>query len=147
MNDSYSNRREIMDGVPKGSVLGLLPFNIDLIELFLEGEDNNVSSYVDDTPYSCAEEISSVITELQRTENKVFRWFENKSCSVNMQWVVPFNNVKITSSLSKKLLGITFDAELKFEEHISKICNIVNKKLNAHYRIANHMSLGKQKWF
>ena len=86
MNDSYSNRREIMDGVPKGSVLGLLPFNIDLIELFLEGEDNNVNSYVDDTtPYSCAEEISFVITELQRTDNKIFRWFENKSCSVNMQ--------------------------------------------------------------
>ena len=40
-------------------------------------------------------------------------------------------------SLSEKQLGITFDSGLKFEEHISKICNIVNTKLNAHHRIVN----------
>ena len=51
----------------------------------------------------------------------------------------------ITSSLSKKLHGITSDSEWKFEEHISKICNIVNKKLNALDRIANHINLDKQK--
>ena len=44
-------------------------------------------------------------------------------------------NTSIVSSLSKRLLGITFDSELKFEEHISKICNIVNKKLNALHHI------------
>ena len=40
-------------------------------------------------------------------------------------------------SLSEKLLGITFDSGLKFEEHINKICNIVNTKLNAPHRIVN----------
>ena len=65
--------------------------------------------------------------------------------SSNIQRVVPFDNVQITSSLNEKLLGITFDLKLKFEEHISKICNIVNKKLNALHRIANHMSLDKRK--
>ena len=37
------------------------------------------------------------------------------------------------------------DSELKFEEHINKICNIVNKKLNALHRIGSHMSLDKRK--
>ena len=37
------------------------------------------------------------------------------------------------------------DSELKFEEHINKICNIVNKKLNALHRIGSHMSLDKEK--
>ena len=37
------------------------------------------------------------------------------------------------------------DSELKFEEHINKICNIVNKKLDALHRIGNHISLGKRK--
>ena len=46
----------------------------------------------------------------------------------NMQWVVPFDDLQITLSLSEELLGTTFDSELKFEMHISKICNIVNKK-------------------
>ena len=58
--------------------------------------------------------------------------------SSNMQRAVPFDNVQITSSLSEKLPGINFDLELKFEEHISKIYNTVDKKLNALHRIANH---------
>ena len=61
-------------------------------------------------------------------------------CS-NIQRVVPFENVQITSSLSqeKKL------SELKFEEHITKICKIVNKKCNTHQLFANYMNLDKRK--
>ena len=55
--------------------------------------------------------------------------------SSNKQKEFRFLNTSIVSSLSKKLLGITFDSELKFEEHINKICNIVNKKLNALHHI------------
>ena len=157
INKSYSNKREIMYGVPQGSVLGPLLFNIDLIDLFLECEDDNINSYADDTtPYSCAEDMSSVFTDLQRIANKIFRWFQNNHMKANpgksrvlltsnIQLVVPFDNVQITSSLSKKLLGITFDSELKFEEHVSKVCNIVNKKLNDLHCIVNQMSLDKRK--
>ena len=37
------------------------------------------------------------------------------------------------------------DSELKFEEHINKICNIVNKTLNALHRMVRRMSLDKRK--
>ena len=61
-------------------------------------------------------------------------------CS-NIQRVVPFENVQITSSLSQeKKLSV-----LKFEKHISKICNIVNKKRNTHQLFANCMNLDKRK--
>ena len=46
----------------------------------------------------------------------------------NTQREIGFANVSVASSLRKKLLGITLASELKFEEHINKICNIVNKK-------------------
>ena len=39
----------------------------------------------------------------------------------------------------------TLDSGLKFEEHINKVCNIVNKKLNALHRIGSHMRLDKRK--
>ena len=36
---------------------------------------------------------------------------------------VKINNVVLTSSVEEKLLGITLDSELKFEKHITDICN------------------------
>ena len=142
--------------VPQGSLLGPLLFNIDLIDMFLECEDDNINRHADDTvPYSCADDMASVITELQRIVNKIFRWFENKAnpgknhvlLSSNIQRVVPFDNVQITSSLSVKLLGITFDSQLKFEERISKISNIVNKTLNTLHCTGDHMGLDNRNMF
>ena len=60
----------------------------------------------------------------------------------NTQRQICFVNTSIASSLNGKLFGITLDSKLKFEEHINKICNIINKKLNALHRIGNNMSLG-----
>ena len=59
--------------------------------------------------------------------------------------LILFDNTSIASSLRKKLLGITLDSELKFEEHIKKTCNTANKKLNDLHRFACHMSLDKQR--
>ena len=73
INNSYSRNSEIKYGVPQGSVLVSPLYNIDLIDLFLEFEDDNISGYADGTtPFSCAQDISSVISELQRIATKVF---------------------------------------------------------------------------
>ena len=100
-------------------MLGPLLFNIDLIDLFLEYEDGNISSYADDTtPYSCAQDISFVISELQRITKKFFQCCRNNHMKVNpekchvmlssnTQREIGFANASITSSPSEKLLGIT----------------------------------------
>ena len=65
--------------------------------------------------------------------------------SSNTQREIRFDNTSVASSLSDNLLGITLDSDLKFEEHISNICNILNKKLNALRCIASLISLDKRK--
>ena len=59
-------------------ILGLLLFNINLIDLSFECDDSAVAGYSDDTtPYSCAYDIPSVITQLQATNRKsiFFKFF------------------------------------------------------------------------
>ena len=65
--------------------------------------------------------------------------------SSNTQREIRFANALIASSQSEKLLVITLDSELKFDEHINKIYNIVNKELNSLNCIGSHMSLDKRK--
>ena len=70
---SYSDKCNIEYKVPQGSILGSLLFNIDLIDLFFKYDDSEIASYADDaTPYSCADDIPSVITQLQSTASKLF---------------------------------------------------------------------------
>ena len=65
-------------------MLGLLLFNVDLIDLLFECEDDNTSSYADDTtPYSCAQDVSSVISELQRIAKKFFDWCRDNHMKAN----------------------------------------------------------------
>ena len=47
----------------------------------------------------------------------------------------------IRNSISKKLLGVTFDNKLKFEKHVITICPIANRKLA---RLTPYMELKKQ---
>ena len=59
--------------------------------------------------------------------------------------VIRFDNFLIATDLSKNSVRISLNSELKFEEHINKICNTITKKLKAVlHRIASHINLGKQ---
>ena len=51
----------------------------------------------------------------------------------------------IESSNSEKLLGVTIDSKLSFDDHITILCRKTSQKLHALSRVASYMSFGKKK--
>ena len=66
INRSYNSWEDILFGVPQGSILGLVLFNIFLSDLFLIVDNVDIANYADDnTIYKKHENIDDLITFLQ----------------------------------------------------------------------------------
>ena len=72
-NNSYRTWMEIVFGVPQGSILGSLLFNIFIADLFFIVNSMNITKYADDnTPYVTANDIDSLIASLEETSKSLF---------------------------------------------------------------------------
>ena len=157
VGSSYSTWEIIISGVPQGSILGPLLFNIFLCDLFLEHENCYFTNYADDTtPYVVANNTAEVIENLTNITHKLFTWFANNQMKANYDKChlllstqedanIQLTNGTINCSRQQKLLGIIFDNKLKFDKHVENICQKANRKLNALSRVTNYMELPKRR--
>ena len=154
----YSEILDIILGVPQGSILGPLLFNVNIIDLFLiEHYRSDFSNYADDTtPYNCGNTFLEVISDLETTINNLFDWFCCNNFKVNPSkcylFLSPFNlipinikNFSIEGSSSEKFIGVTVDSNFTFDKHINELCKKGNQKLHALARCAKYMSSEKRR--
>ena len=151
MNSSYSSWREIKIGVPQGSILGPVLFNIFINDIFLFVINTKITNYADDnTPYAIEPSIEKLIETLENETGILLNWFEinemksnnDKSHLLiinNNDLTINIGNEEISASTSVKLLGVTIDNKLDFEEHVRKIYKKASAKLHALARIAKYM--------
>ena len=121
INGQFSSWLDIVVGVPQGSILGPLLFNIFLSDLFLFCNGIDIASYADDnTSYCIGKTPEEVISQLEKSLKSIFEWFENNGMkanpdkchlplSKNENFEVNINENRTSNTRFEKLLGVTFN--------------------------------------
>ena len=96
LNNTYSEWIDILFGVPQGSILGPLLFNIFLCDLFLFLHDIPVANYADDnTPYCTGLKISDVLIKLENAAQTLLQWLKDNRMKANPdKYHLLINNTK-----------------------------------------------------
>ena len=144
-------------GVPHGSILGPLLFNIFINDMYMFIQECVLYNYADDNSLSCtAPTIEHVISNLESDGRKAIKWFTDNGMQANptkFQFMIlsPDDtreySLKLTESTiiksekHVKVLGVIIDSKLNFPLHISTICRKAARQLNALARISSHLDL------
>ena len=156
VNNSFSAYSEITTGIPQGSIIGPLLFNIYINDIFYFVSESNLTNYADDnTPYAIDTNIDTLITKLVDDTSKLVTWFNDNYFKMNAEKCkllitnhaddisAIISGESITCRKSVKLLGINIDNKLDFNIHISGLCKKVSLKLHALARISHFLCTDK----
>ena len=158
VNSSCSSWTEIIYGVPQGSILGPILFNIYLCDLFMFCKNSAIANYADDnSPFSCNADVESVIEQLTTDSKTLLEWVKNNGLKANpdkfhlllnetdKNYSIEIENFKIFNRNCEKLLGISIDNTLSFDDHVSDLCRKASQKLHALSRISHFMNMKQRK--
>ena len=158
INASFSSWHEVFVGVPQGSNLGPLLFNIYINDIFYIIKNVDIANFADDSsPYTSKKSIVDVIQTLEEDSNKMYLWYRLNYLKPNAdkyhlllsshdkKLSLSVNNETIHNSDEEKLLGVTLDNDFSCKTHITNICKKASKKLHALSRVCKYMGQHKRR--
>ena len=155
INSNFSDLLEIKRGIPQGSILGPLLFNLFINDIFLVISNTEFCNFADDnTIYTYGFNLGNIFRKLQNDLQNILLWLENNSLKANpvkFQFMIlgngtgkcfylNFNGISIKAADSVKLLGIEIDKNINFNHHIMNLSKKANSKLYALRRIRNYIT-------
>ena len=154
INELRSSTETVMFGVPQGSILGPIFFNIYVNDL-QDKVDGTICQYADDTTFyqNCkVKDISSTATQIENRLQQLQNWSNNNNLVFNPSktksmlfsskqlskyhelhkdeiYQIKFNKKLVERESCIKLLGINFDEHLEWDIHFSKLLKSSYQKL------------------
>ena len=129
-------------------------YHRDLYWVLYYSISKNLGNYAEDsTLYDYNKNLEPVIYNLRQEFSILPNWFYDNymvlnpgkcpfmlfGVKENEQFDMICNDITLKHSSHEKILGVTIDNKLSFDEHIINICKTANKKLNALGRINHYM--------
>ena len=145
---------DLKTGVPQGSLMGPLLFNIFInVFIFDLTQFCDVYNYADDNTLSYSDKnILLVRSKLERASEQAIAWFKRNYMKANptkfqaiclsrddTQTNFRVENNVIKADTKVKLLGIHIDKKLKFDDHTALICKKAARQINALQRICKNV--------
>ena len=145
IGDTFSEWELVRRGVPQGSVLGPVFFNVHINDLFYHIKRANLNAYADDEQlYSSDKDLETLNTRLEHELGIANNWYERNGMIVNPEKhqamvLGAYSNYEFSFPVKNSidLLGVTIDKDLSFNRHISQICEKVNKQFSVLKRFKN----------
>ena len=132
VNNRFSEWADILSGVPQGSILGPLFFNIYINDLFYFIREDRVTNYADDTtPYDIKSNYDELIDSLQSDSNILLQWFTNNFFKLNA------DKCKLLISNREDELSINIEGEsILCQSNFLVLKLITNRRLTNTYLIS-----------
>jgi hypothetical protein len=137
IGNNYSDWDTLIKGVPRGSILGPVLFNVFINDIFHFVQDSTIYNYADDNTLSYSDtNINTVVKTLENDSINLIDWFSKNLMKANSDKfqaiaIGPKTNRhnlsfdlkgnQITCEENVKLLGITIDCHLNFDKHFHSL--------------------------
>ena len=163
INNKFSSERDVIAGVPQGSIDGPLLFNLFINDRTFFIEQCTLSNYADDNNLSIYGENKELIKSMLLSDFMIVEdWlFENymilnlRKCyfmcigkNVSDSELLNLNDLNLNNCKEVEILGITIDRNLNFKGHLQKycrdICRKAGQKLSALLRISSPFNTDKK---
>ena len=156
VSNSYSTWLSIRKGIPQGSIVGPIMFNIFLNDIFSVIKHASLYNYADDNTLCYSDKDVQIVQNVLKSEASIaVVWFRSNYMKANpdkfQAFIMGKSNIEYLTLESEgkeveipcesfvKLLGVSFDKDFSFDTHIQEICKKAGRQLNVLHRIGNFL--------